>query len=744
MAIIGKLRQRSALMIGVLALALGAFVLGDGLKNGCGQDQGPESFAKVNGEDISYQKFELLYARELKSYEERPNSPPMDDNTRNQFREQVWQEILQEKILNPEYEKLGLTLHDDEQNDILFGNWVHPMIYQYFRDPNTGNVYDWIKNPETGQLDGAMVLQYYNNMKSRIKSNPEDKANTLKHIALFEYFVNQVLKAQVATKYNNLIKYGFYTTNFEAKKSFEVKNTIANLSFVTKYYNEIADTTITVDDSEIAAYYENNKHDYKQKEEQRSIEYLFYDIFPSSADTANVVKWSNEAAENFAKIEDKEDEIPYFINRECDPELMLQYRYYKKEELTSAIDSVMFANKTGFVYGPYFEDGAYKVARLLDKESRPDSLKLKHLLIGHTESRGATELITRTKEEAQILRDSLLNVIRLQPDKFTEMASSFSDGPYRSIGGTTDWFRLEDYGIGQQPNIFSQLNQLDSLCLIGNAGNYYPVETSLGFHLLYIEDKTKLIEKVKVGLVGRKITFSNETKNNVFKNASNFTVNNITLDSLRKTVIDKGMSPRYANDITKNQKYISGVETPREIIQWTFKANKGEVSDVFEQPDKFVIVAVSSVKEAGYKPLEDVKEEITALVKQDKKADQLIEEFNSVGASSINELAQNLKLQIDTSRNVKFDANSAEKIGYDKEFIGKIFSVDEGVLSPPTKGERGVYVYIIDMLMEAPELEDYSSHKPRITQGKAYRVDNEVFNALKENVEIVDNRILYF
>jgi peptidyl-prolyl cis-trans isomerase D len=191
---------------------------------------------------------------------------------------------------------------------------------------------------------------------------------------------------------------------------------------------------------------------------------------------------------------------------------------------------------------------------------------------------------------------------------------------------------------------------------------------------------------------------------------------------------------------------LPGIEQPRELIRWAYGAKVGEVSKAFNAGEKYVVAKLTEVKEKGVLPMEAVKEQVKAGAIKAKKAETLFDKATKMGsgATSIEDVAAKLQKTAQIATNVSFASNYNASLGNEQEILGKIFTAKAGTLSKPVKGNSGVFVFVVDAFNEPPALTDAKAARLQLEKAKAQRADYETGNAVKEKMEIVDNRGKYF
>jgi len=707
MAIIGKIRSYSKLLIIVVGVALAAFILGDFIKKG--PRRGQIDFAEIAGEKIAYTDFEQKvdeYTEQMKRQSGKENFTATETYG---FRDEIWKKLVKDIIMQKEYEALGITVSSDELSDLVFGKNPHQLILQNFTDPQTGQF-----NP--------VAVSDFKNAVDQGKATEEQKAS-------WNELLKQIKDERINTKYNNLVTHGYYLPQRLLKHEYEKRNKVVHFRFMVEKYNTISDSAVKVTDDDLKKYYETHKNEFFLDDATRDFVYVSFDVLPSKEDQDKVLKDILKLKDEMTSTED----IAGFVNGNTDSETKYDSLYYAKGVLPVFLDTIVFKAPKNTVFGPILENQSYYIAKIQDKQMRPDSMKASHILIAYQNEFTQGSNITRTKEQARKTADSLLAIVKKDDKKFPELAASFSDAQSKKKGGDLDWFQ-----DGRMPAA------INDACIKGKVNDKLIVETPEGFHVLYITDKKKPVEKVQVAILQRMIEPSQQTRNAVYTKANTFrgTVN--TFDAFEKECKTKGLTSRPVENIKEMDNKIPGLESPREIIRWAFdeKTEKGNVSKIFDIENKYIIVALKEIRQKGIVPFEQVKTYIEPLAKRDKKAEMLTKKIKDAKTAGISfeQLASKLSLQVDTIDFVTFATYSIPSCGPEPEVIGTLFTMKKGSFSEPIKGKAGIYEVFIDNFVDAPPVKDYSGVKTQIMGYFVQPTNYDLFNVLQRNAKIIDNR----
>jgi peptidyl-prolyl cis-trans isomerase D len=279
-------------------------------------------------------------------------------------------------------------------------------------------------------------------------------------------------------------------------------------------------------------------------------------------------------------------------------------------------------------------------------------------------------------------------------------------------------------------------------CFNGNKGDMPIVVTQFGVHLIEILDKSAPQKMVRVAIVERKVEPSQKTYDIEYQKAQAFAASALTAEEFDNAVIKQGLNKRIADNIRESDKNIAGLEQPRELIRWAYKAKKNDVSKVFTFGDKYVIAKLTDVREKGTLPMEEVMDQVRGGAIKAKKAQKIMDDVTAKaqGATSIDAVSQKINKQWSIVDNVSFANNSIPGLGNEPAIVGTIFSMKTGQLSKPVKGENAVFVLYLERFIEPAPTKDYSASQRQIMDSRKSRTENEVFSALKEKAEIEDNR----
>jgi peptidyl-prolyl cis-trans isomerase D len=702
MAVIGNIRKRSGLLVIVIGVALAAFVLGDFAAGGGGR---PEmNVGSVDGEDISIQDFNMRYEQNANAQQQQQESRLSQDEM-FRVRENTWNQMIEEIIMGVEYDALGLTVTPEELFDQIQGSNPHPAVVQNFT------------NPETGQFDRELVLNYLQNLSQMPQASKDQWL-------IFERYIKE---DRLRTKYQNLITKAHYLPTALAKANYENKNNKASVELLSVRYNTVADSLAVPTEADYQKFYEENKKSY-DRPAMRDIEYVAFEVKPSQKDNDEAREFVESLKSEFEVTEN----IAGFVNANSDTRYDSSWK--SNTEVPVALEKVMFENEPGFVFGPYFDQEAYRLARLVDINYRPDSVKASHILIAYAGAMRSDQ--ERTKEEARILADSLLSVVKRSPSKLKELATEFSnDGSVAQNNGDLGWFR--DGQMVPEFNKYVIDNEIGAIGL---------VETDFGFHIIEVTGKKEPQKKVRIAEIVHFVTPSTQTYQDVFAEASRFAAETKTREDFDNNIADQGLNKRLAPNLRTNSNRITGIEYPRQIVRWAFdeETNVNDVSDIFDLDNMYVIAVLTKASEDGIASLDDIKDMIEPQVKNIKKGEYLVQKMNELNGDWDKIIAE-LKGEKQDVSDLSFDSRTITGFGQESEVIGTIFTMEEDQVSEPIAGNAAAFIVKLKKLTKAPETDNFDRIRRDYSVAFSNSVrNNAAFRSLEKETTIEDNRLLFY
>jgi len=704
MAILGEIRKKSGLAVIFVGVAITAFVLGD---IGKSTWRTPTAVGVIGKEEISFQDFEKKVEQNIQYTKMSSKKENLTSEEIFSIRQNTWNQVLNEVIMSKAYKDNGLVIAADELTDLIQGPNPHKYIVQNFT------------NPETNQLDRERLIQFFQNID---KLEPEVQKQV-------QDLIEAVKQERLNAKYNAMIGKAFYMPKALVQKDYQLKNIKASFDYVAQSFTLVPDSLVKVTDKDLKEFYEKNKKSYEQ-EETRDIDYVIFEVNPSEEDRKAAEQEINKLYADMAVATN----IANFVNFNSEEKYDSSWK--KQGTLPVQIDSLMFNSSVGTMAGPWVDNNVFYIARLVDVQTRPDSLKASHILIAYKNAYGASQKTTRSKEAAQKTADSLAAVIKANKNKLAELAASISDDPSaKNNKGDLGWF-----ADGQMVPTFNEAVRK------ANVGDVTVVESPFGFHVINVTGKTKPIKKVKVAIVKKTIQPSTVTMQKAYAEASKFAGENRTREAFDKAVAELGLNKRTKDYMSPMEMSLPGIDNSREIIRWAYSKDvkPGDVSDVKEFENKFVVAVLKKIRPKGITPLEDIKQALEATVMKKKKLEYLATKMKETNTKSLAELATRLNARVDTASGITFYTYNIPGLGREPEITGTIFSLNPNEVSEPIVGLNYTVVVKVKNFSDAPAKTDFTFERKQLENNFFARTSTNAYKALEKLADVKDNRVLFY
>jgi len=689
------LRERMGKIVAFgIGFSLLAFVGEEAIRSGnsiFGSDR--NTLGEVAGEKIAYDDYSKRVEQSEAQFKQQSGQANLNAQFTSYIQENVWNQKVSEIILNKEIEKLGLVVSSDEGASLVNGNNPDPQVVQYFGDPATGKVDQSKLNAFKAQLNA---------------SKPGSDVRVQ-----WAQFIGQLTQNKLGQKYMNLVNTGLFVNDLDAKDDYEAKNKLSNFKYATLDYASIPDNKVTLTDEDYKNYYDEHSSEFNNKQELRSFDYVSFNAAPSKEDTTAVKEQVEKLLPSFKASTN--DSLFVQVNSETKTPIAFK----RKGQLGDPkLDTVMFGAAKGFVYGPYFSQGSYKIAKLVDSRVSPDSVKARHILIDASKV---------GEKKALATADSLKKLIE-GGKSFADLAKMYSiDKASGEKGGD-----LGTFGRGAMVPVF------EDAVFSGRKGELKIVASQFGVHLVEIQDLKGSSPVVKVAVVDKPVTPSAKTQQAAYAKAQAF-LGSLTKDNFDAEAKKAGLTKKTAPDVNALTSALPGLDNAREVVRWAFKANKGDFGDqVYVIGDQYVIPTLTTIKPKGTSPLDAVKKQIEPAVRQHVKAKQLIEKLS--GGSNIDQTAQKAGTKVVPVQNVVFANPVIPGLSLEYKVVGTVFGSQPGKLSKPIEGQHGVYVVVLDNLVNPAPLANAIRQREQIAQALAQRSQGQFFEALKDKANVKDYR----
>ena len=703
MAVLGKIREKSFFLILVIGLALFAFVISGALGTGNSNSNENVAIGIVNGKEIPLENFRYMVEQTERNF----------GLTTMQAVENVWKQYIRNLVFEGQFEALGIDAGRDQIEQVVSST------ESIINDERFTN--------EAGFFDFGLFTDFIIQMKN---TNPQ----------AYESWKQQELSIISSAKENiyfDLIKSSIVVTPKEAEIFHHLENDNIDIEYVNYPYSNIPDTVFNISDKEIKNYIVKNKDKYL-REASRSIEYVSFFENATEKDIKDIRESLINLAEDryeYNEVSKLTDTIVGFYNTKLLNDFINRYSdeefdsiYITKGKLPSDYAEILFNLNVGESFGPYKDINSFKISKLIDKKTN-GSIRASHILISHNESKNKPLDVNRTKVEAKKLANNLLRQILRNKSKFEILAEEFSDGPSKSLGG--------DLGFFTEDQIESAFFDFANRNRVGKIGI---VETSFGFHIVKIVDKEDL---VLLASLTKLIVPSEETSNEVFKNATQFEMNALN-DNFQIAARESDYKVRFVPKINELDENLPGLPSQRRIIQWIFDETReiGEIKRFDLSFGGYVIVRLNNIMDKGVATIDEVRDEITGVLLKDKKANLIIKE--NMNLNSLEEFASKNNLEIITANAINQKSGTIVGSGKEPYIVGKAFGLDQLQTSNFLKGNSGVFKLKIIKKSVAEDLSDYSKLALKLQTEERENLPSLIISALENIAEIEDNRSVFY
>jgi peptidyl-prolyl cis-trans isomerase D len=708
MQIIQTIRDKGApITITLIALALIAFILMDARQDRKGPSAN-DSIGKVNSTAIDQAEFSKK-VRLLENQEEQQSGQKPTNSRSAQIREQVWNQIVAERVFYAEAAKLGIEFTSKELDYVLKSD-----------DPSNPLMQDKsMVDPATGKLDKSKLSQALVNIK-KMKGEQWDIINS------------QIIEPQkltsVSTKYFALLNAGAYYPGWMEEKDTKESKSFATISYVQIPYQTISDSTIKVTDAEIEAYVKKHKDLFKQ-EEGRMISYVGFSQLPAAADSARTRGVVEALKNEFAN----ETNVKTFLARNATA-IDFDTNYIPRSKIQSSYLDSITKLPVGSVYGPYVDNKNYVVAKMLGSKTMPDSVNAKHILIATVNSQTGEPVLEDSVAKKRA--DSVYNAINGGAN-FAFLALQYSSDGSKDKGGDLGTFA---YG--------AMVPEFNKFCFEKPVGSRGVVRTQYGYHIIEVLNQKGSSPAYKIGFLAKEIFASEETINKASNEAIKLSAEKDPkkLEAyIQKNGLQKISVP---NLIKENDAQIGQMQDARSLVRWVFEAKQGDISDPMPIGDQFVVAIVDKIHKEGTQDVATARPMAENTIKEEKKAEQIIKALGSnptLESASTKYAKEILTAGADSS--ITFKSQIINAVGNEPKLIGAIFSkANLNKVAAPVAGKAGVFVFKVNSIAEKAVDPNEDKVQMRIQQTTALRNQavSNWFEGLRKKATIKDNRSKFF
>jgi len=683
------LRENTGIILWILVLSFGVIWTLQDSEVFDAVNQPGRNAAVVDGQAISNQEYQNA-VRQQRTQLSQEVDGEIPSRTEEVARERAYQQLVNSQLLEMEMKRLGMSVTDSEVEDMVFGETPHPVIRQQFADSSGRINYELLRN---------------------MAANPQ---STPRWLELEQFLRNQRGRQKMGT----LIQSTVLISDQDVEEYYWRQNIEADAEYVARRYASVPDDSIQITESDLRTYYDENQEDFKQ-ERTVSFEYVSLSKDPTAEDTAAVADDLQGFRKPFATAEDDS-----LFLAENASERSFSREYLNPADMETHVADSVFANaESGRIVGPVFGNGLGHLIKIRDVQPAGETyVHARHILLESSERN------TQVADHLRSIRDSISG----GAVGFSEMARRHSEDQSASKGGDLGWFAR-----GTMDDAFERaaFNATPGE-MIG------PVRSQFGYHLITVEGRTS--RAVQIADLAFDLSPSRTTlteKESTLEDVAFYAEEGNFQDEARRQGLEVQEVQAEAT-----QSNIPGIGQAPELASFMQSAEVGQISDVIEVTDKFLVGRATDITPEGYRPFDEVKAEIRPQVALQKKKDVLLRQMErAVRKHDFEQLPQALNTQMRSQSDVSFSLTTIPGVGDDPAFSGTVLGLEEGETSDAVEGENAAFVVRVTRMNEPDPLTDAQREKIRkkLLQQRRQAVFQQWIAALKEDANIIDQRREY-
>lgn len=714
MAVLGTIRKRGTLLIIIIGLGLFAFIAEEMFRScEATSNERRQQVGEVCGQRISVQEFQEMVDEYQNAQKLTQGVDNLTDEQLNALKDQVWNAYVTNTILKNEAEKLGLTVTDEELQNVL-KEGTEPLLLQ---SP--------FVNQQTRRFDVTMLTKFLAEVKKiDVQQNPQ-MAEYYQSIQNYWSFIEKTLRQELlAKKYQVLLKNCLLTNPKSVQTAMDGQNVESTVLLAVAPYSNINDKDVQVTDAELKAKYNENKERFKQLEESRDIKYVEYHVSASAADHKALMDALNTAYSDLQNGGDAES-----IVRKAQSAVPYTGLPVTRKAFSTDIVAKLDSMQVGQVIKPFENkaDNTLNLVKLVSKVSLPDSVEYRQIQVG-----GASV------DEARKTADSIYNALKGGAD-FETLAKKYGQE------GKPQWLTSAMYE--RSTSVDSDTKALLEALNNTSVNEVKNLSFAQGNVIIQIVSRKAFVDKFVAAVIKHTIDFSKDTYSAAYNKFSQYVSECSSIEDLEQKATKYGFKVSERKNLFNNEHYVAGVRGTRDALKWVFETKEGSISPLYDcgNNDCLLVVAMNKIHAKGYADLEDVKADLEAELKQDKKYDVLKEKYASV--KSVTE-AKSKGMLVDTVKQISFSAPAYVKaIGASEPALsGAVASAKQGAFSDHlVKGKQAAYLF--QVLKKGEKENPYKDAKAidrQLQMQGTQMVFNRLMYDLYQNAKVVDNRYLFF
>ncbi len=714
---IERIRKRSGLIIALIGLAIVGFLVSDVISSnsslfsggGRSSEENVNYLAMINDEELKFEEYDLRWKKLVTNQMRQMNLKEPDDELITQAKQQAWNSILNEKIVERQIQEIGLDITGMEIYTCAASDLANDIAQQFFL-PN-------FKNQETGDINYAAAVDFITNIESQEEQNRQ-----------FWFELEEAIVATRAKeKLNALVKQSIFINDLEAADNYFSQNKSVVADYVPLFTSSLTDSSqFQVNDADIENYFNKNKEEYKQVK-NRAIQYVTVDVIPTPQDSSSALEYINKQA-NLLRRENSNDTL-YFMRNSTD----FENRYRSIDEFPDLFKNQFFSSDSGTIIGPLYDaaSSSYKFGKVISYQNNDSDLyyRASHILI-------RPEGNTLADTNAAMAKAVALMARARNGEDFAQLARDNSTDGSASQGGDLGWFKK-----GAMVKAFQDGVERT------RKGDYTVVVSQFGAHVIKVTENP-LGRKVKAGIYERKIVAGTSTERNAFNKISE--LNKMVNEGMdyEEAVQKLNFQIRELKNLSPDTRDVAGLPDVKELVRWAYnsKTKMGDVSEPIRLNDKIVVAKLTEASEEGYPNPLDIKDKILPLVISEKKKQILLEKFNSVlsnGANELSAIAKALEGSVVSASNINFSSNFVANLNEEPVFVGAAHGGEVNKVIGPFIGKDAVYVLQVKEVTGTELPKDLKEQREFGRNQSVARVESQLLDALKIKANIKDYRYLF-
>ena len=717
MATLQKIRNRGRILIATVGLALFAFIAEEFVRSlTYTQTESRQRVGKIYGEKINVQDFNAQVEEYTDVVKFSQGVNTLTDDQLSMIRDQVWQSLVNEKLMQHECEKLGITVTDAEMQDII-NTGRSPMLAQTpFRT-------------QQGTFDVNALKQFlnqYNEVMNNAEMSAEIKEQYQQMNNYWKFVEKSIRQQTLNQKYQALLNGLMVSNPVSAQANFDGRTNESDIFLAALPFSSVKDDDVKVEDSEIKAKYEEMKEMFRTEQETRDIKYIDINVTASDADKANLQKEMEGYAQALAEgadpaktVREAASTVPYSV-------LPISAKALP-HDIAEQLDSLSVGGQVGpFVHD---HDNTINIVRLIGKVSLPDSVEIRQIAAPGNDMAS----IEKTA-------DSIMNALAAGAN-FDTIAKKY-DQP-----ATKTWITSNQYeGQAIDENNRKFINTITTAAV---GSNNKIVLDGQGVIITQVTDRRNIITKYDVAVIKRTMDFSKETYGKAYNNFSSFLAGNSKVEDIEANAAQAGYNVQTRNSVSNTEHTIANVRSTRDAMRWLFNEDTkvGDISPLYEcgENDHLLVIMLTGIHKKGYLSWDDeqIRSFLTSEVMKDKKAALLAEKMNA--AKSVADVAKIEGAVTDTIKHVTFASNAfISKVGSSEPALsGSVSKAKKGDFKSGVKGKAAVYAYqVLDQKKNDVKF-DKAQEEQKLQQTIARNLGNFT-SELAQKANITDNRYIFF